>query len=99
MTLHNIKENTGAIIYNVYGPNHYMDKAIYWDALKNYIDKEDSNNIIIGGDFNLILHANEKRGGCFSPDHSKELLEIIIQDHELVDIIPKIRNTLGVIAD
>ena len=44
------------------------------------------------GDLNLILHANEKMGGCFSPDPSRDRLEAIIRDHELVDVVPKNRR-------
>ena len=43
----------------------------------------------MGGDVNLILHENEKRGGCFNPDSSRDQLENIMQNHELVDIAPK----------
>eukprot|EP00253_Pinus_taeda_P005587 PITA_05587 len=54
--------------------------------------EEDSSNIILGGDLNLILHANEKRGGSFTPDPFRSQLEIIMQNGELIDIIPKNRK-------
>ena len=46
----------------------------------------------MGEEFTLILHANEKRGGCFNPDPSQDQLEVIMQDHELVDTVPKNRR-------
>lgn len=53
------------------------------------MQNEESNNIIIGGDLNLILHSNEKRGGSFGEDPFRRILDDIIQEQELVDIIPK----------
>lgn len=63
--LENRVDNQIAIIYNIYVPNHFREKECYWDDLKASIDGEENSNIILGGDFNLILHANEKRGGFF----------------------------------
>ena len=45
----------------------------------------------MGGDFNVILHANEKRGGSFTIDPYRALLANIMQESELVDIVPKNR--------
>jgi len=70
------------VIYNVYVPNHYRDN----------IAEEENNNIILGGDLNLILHANEKRGGNFTPDPFRNQLENVMQLGDLVDIIPKNRK-------
>jgi len=81
--------NQTVIIYNVYTPNHYREKEICWGDLRASIDGELSLNIIVAGDFNLILHANEKQGGSFSLDPSRGRLEVIIQDHDLVDVAPK----------
>ena len=47
---------------------------------------------IIRGDLNLVLHPKEKRGGVFSHDPSREQLECIMRDHDLVDIIPRNRS-------
>ena len=80
------------VIYNIYVPNHFRDKESCWDDLKASIDAKENSNIIFGGDFNLILHANEKRGGSFSPDPFRTHLENIIQDHDLIDVAPKNRR-------
>eukprot|EP00253_Pinus_taeda_P010075 PITA_10075 len=80
------------IIYNVYVPNHYREKETCWDNLKGSIESESTTNLIIAGDFNMILHANEKRGGNFTHDPFRNQLEAIIQENELVDIIPKNRR-------
>eukprot|EP00253_Pinus_taeda_P034390 PITA_34390 len=84
--------NHTVIIYNVYVPNHYREKEICWDDLKTSIDGELNSNIIVAGDFNLVLHANKKRGGCFTPNPFRGRLEAITQEHELVDVVPKNRR-------
>lgn len=66
--LESTSNNQQIVIYNVYAPNDYRDKEQCWDCLNENIAEEDNNNIILGGDLNLILHSNEKRRGCFSLD-------------------------------
>eukprot|EP00253_Pinus_taeda_P008137 PITA_08137 len=90
--LNSKEENCDLIIYNVYIPNHYREKEQCWKELKENIDNEQTPNIILAGDFNLILHANEKRGGNFIHDPFRSQLEGIMSEHELVDIIPKNRK-------
>lgn len=55
------------------------------------MEKEENLNYIIGGDLNLIHHAKEKWGGNFTTDPSRETLENIMVEHDLVDIVPKNR--------
>lgn len=90
--LENKIDNQTVVIYNVYAPNQYKEKESCWDDLKASINGETTINIIVAGDFNLILHANDKRGGCFLPDPFKGRLEAIIRDHEFVDVVPKNRR-------
>lgn len=61
-SLVNKEESCDLIIYNVYIPNHFREKEQCWKELKEEIDKEQNSNVILAGDLNLILHANEKRG-------------------------------------
>eukprot|EP00253_Pinus_taeda_P024538 PITA_24538 len=79
-------------VYNVYAPNQYREKEICWDTLTASIEMDRNTNLIVAGDFNLVLHANEKRGGNFTSDPFRSRLEAIIQDHALVDIRPKNRR-------
>eukprot|EP00253_Pinus_taeda_P021469 PITA_21469 len=78
-------------VYNVYAPNQYREKEICWDTLTASIEMDRNTNLIVAGDFNLVLHANEKRGGNFTSDPFRSRLEDILQDHDLVDIRPKNR--------
>eukprot|EP00253_Pinus_taeda_P005541 PITA_05541 len=83
------EENCDLIIYNVYIPNHYREKEQCWKDLKENLDNKQNPNIILAREFNLVLHANEKRGGNFTHDPFRSQLEGIMSDHELIDIIPK----------
>ena len=77
------------VVYNIYSPNHFRDKEQCWATLQEDIQAEDNSNIILGGDLNLILHSNEKRGGIFTYDPYRAKLEDIMQECDLVDIIRK----------
>eukprot|EP00253_Pinus_taeda_P015524 PITA_15524 len=91
-TLESRTGGQSVMVYNVYAPNQYREKEICWDTLKANIEMDQNTNLIVAGDFNLVLHANEKRGGNFTPDPSRSRLETIIQDHDLVDVRPKNRR-------
>ena len=86
------EEHKQIVIYNIYAPNHFRDKEQCWATLQEDIQAEDNRNIILGGDLNLILHSNEKRGGIFTHDPYRAKLEKIMQECDLVDIIPKNRR-------
>eukprot|EP00253_Pinus_taeda_P017777 PITA_17777 len=75
-------------IYNIYAPNHYRDKASCWDTITSNLMTVQGRNIFLGGDLNLIRNADEKLGGNFYADPSRDSLEAIIQTHNLVDTPP-----------
>lgn len=80
------------IVYKIYGPNHYRDKEVCWCSLQTNMESVGSNKFIIGGDLNLVMHPKEKRGGNYTPNPSRDQLECIMRDHDLVDIIPRNRS-------
>lgn len=90
--LENKEDQQIIVIYNIYAPNHFRDKERCWEEIKVSMNAEENTNIMLGGDLNLVLHANEKRGGIFSPDPFRTQLEDITHDQDLVDIIPKNRR-------
>ena len=49
------------LIINVYGPNSTQDKLKLWDALTQKIQSQQTQLIILGGDFNAVLSQNEKK--------------------------------------
>eukprot|EP00253_Pinus_taeda_P010799 PITA_10799 len=75
-------------IYNIYAPNHYKDKAICWDSITSDLQLAQDRNIFLGGDLNLIRNVDEKLGGNFFADPSRDSLETLIQVHNLIDIPP-----------
>eukprot|EP00253_Pinus_taeda_P007981 PITA_07981 len=75
-------------IYNIYAANHYRDKAICWDSITSDLQLAQDRNIFLGGDLNLIRNADEKLGGNFFADPSRDSLETLIQAHNLIDIPP-----------
>lgn len=84
------KENGTIVkIYNIYSPNQYREKEVCWNTLETNIEEDQDNNLILAGDLNLVLHANEKRGGNFSPYPFRNRLVHIMQEQDLVDIKPK----------
>eukprot|EP00253_Pinus_taeda_P001792 PITA_01792 len=76
-------------IYNVYAPPHFREKASCWESISSDLLTAQGRNIFLGGDLNLIRNAEEKLGGNFYADPSREALEEIIQTHSLVDIPPQ----------
>eukprot|EP00253_Pinus_taeda_P009472 PITA_09472 len=76
-------------IYNIYAPNHYRDKATCWDSITSDLQLAQDRNIFLGGDLNLIRNADEKLGGNFYADPSRDSLETLIQAHNLLDIPPQ----------
>ena len=54
-------------LINVYGPTSTQDKLKTCDQLAMLIQSQNSHQVILGGDFNVILNQNEKVGGIFPP--------------------------------
>ena len=89
--------NTLVRIFNIYAPNSFADKKTCWNLLR----EERSNqhgNVILGGDFNVTLSQDEKRGGSLIRDPIREIVADIIQwsATSWISSHPQ-ENTLGVI--
>ena len=71
---------------NLYAPN--SDSPEFFTEVLNLIDCYDNTNIIIGGDFNLVLNVKlDKKGGRPSTHEKcrKKVLEIM-ENRDLVDV-------------
>lgn len=77
--LRNKTNENKIFLFNIYAPNHYKEKEIYWNSLKNIILQEHNKNIILGGYPNVIMNTEEKFGGTFHADPSSDTLESIIE--------------------
>ncbi|XP_057851263.1 uncharacterized protein LOC131061548 [Cryptomeria japonica] len=58
--------NLEFIILDVYGPIPIDKKRVVWQEIEHFLRNQDAKNIIIGGDFNTILHTTDKSGGIRS---------------------------------
>jgi len=47
-----------------------------------------NRKVILGGDLNLVLNIEEKFGGSYHRDPSREALETIMEQNKLFDIPP-----------
>jgi len=69
--------------------NNSAEKVECWNTLLSLRNLNYSRNCIIAGDLNIIQNSVEKRGGIFGRDPSRENLEEIIMDWDLLDIPPQ----------
>lgn len=73
---------------NIYAPNHYREKAYCWDSIKSELQACQNRKAVLCGDLNLIRNIEEKIGGKYLADPSRDALEEIIETHKLIDIPP-----------
>jgi exonuclease III len=88
VTLTHLPSGKSFSIYNIYMPSVYHDKIQCWNSLFSLQDQANSVPYIFVGDFNTTLHALEKRGGTIVRDSTREHMEELISDLDLVDIKP-----------
>jgi exonuclease III len=75
-------------LFNIYAPQFLGDKIYCWDSLQTYLQQNTLSNIILGGDFNVTLAQDEKRGGSIVRDPAREWVEDIAVAWDLLDIKP-----------
>lgn len=75
-------------LFNLYVPVLLEDKKSCWETLRDFLQQNVPDNIILGGDLNLTLSANEKKGGSIIRDQAREWVEDLMSTWELEDIKP-----------
>ena len=75
-------------LFNLYVPNLLSKKTQCWDSLESFLIMHNPRNIILAGDLNVTLSADEKKGGSPIRDQSREWLEDIILGWDLINIKP-----------
>eukprot|EP00253_Pinus_taeda_P018034 PITA_18034 len=75
-------------IFNLYAPVIPSEKKLCWDSLQSFLLFHSPENIIIAGDLNVTLAAEEKKGGSPVRDPAREWVEDIIIGWDLEDIKP-----------
>jgi hypothetical protein len=76
-------------------PVLFSEKRNCWDLIKEFLISNDLENIIIGGDLNVTLAVDEKKGGSIVRDPTREWVEDIMLDWDLEDTKPTRENSLG----
>jgi len=69
--------------------NHYREKEQCWSTVKETLIEVQNGKVILGGDLNLVQNIEEKFGGSYHADPSREALEAIMEHHKLIDIPPR----------
>jgi exonuclease III len=75
-------------LFNLYVPVLPEDKKSCWETLRDFLQQNVMDNIILGGDLNLTLSTNEKKGGSIVRDQARECVENLMSTRELEDIKP-----------
>jgi ribonuclease HI/exonuclease III len=75
-------------LFNVYGPSATNDKRRLWETLTGVIQSIQVLNVIMGGDFNAILNADEKIGGICPPARTIQDFSSFLLDNDFLDVIP-----------
>jgi len=83
--LRHLSSKINFALFNLYVPVLYAKKEKCWQTLTDFLEAYSLKNIIIAGDFNLILDPKEKRGGTSSRDRFLSLVENRIQQWDLLD--------------
>ena len=66
--VHSVNKNLSFSIFNGYTPTSTGDKVAIWNQINNLFSLDPLETFILG-DFNIILDALEKKGGCIKkPD-------------------------------
>ena len=73
-------------LFNIYGPND--DDAVFFDILDNELTQIQGENVIIGGDLNVILDSKmDKEGGRGDrKPKQRQIIQKIMEEHELSDV-------------
>lgn len=66
-------------VINIYAPNHYKEKDQCWDTLKEALKEVQDGKIILGGHLNLVRSIEEKFGGTYHIDPSRDTLEELME--------------------
>jgi len=75
-------------IINIYTQNHYKGRKQCWATIKEALKEMQAAKVILEGDLNLVKSIEEKFGGTYHTNPSKDVLEEIMEQHNLIDIPP-----------
>jgi len=93
LSLHCQIQGTPFRVYNLYGPNADNQRLLFYKELQKRLERDSNlcDNIIIGGDFNLIPSETlDRKGGNFTPScqykETLKVLELVQAENNIIDI-------------
>ena len=73
------------LLINVYGPASTLEKACLWESITQFLQLQDQQQIVIGGDFNALLAQSEKIGGIIPPSKILQDFNAFVDNNNLMD--------------
>lgn len=86
--LRHLESKLTIALFNLYVPVVYVEKQECWNSLSKFLDLHSPNNIILGGDLNIVMEPKEKRGENNIRDQLLPLVEELMQQRDLLDFSP-----------
>ena len=76
------------IFLNVYAPNNSTDNINFLSKIEDFVISNESDTLIIGGDFNTIIDINndKKHGNVNNNKKNREKIKEIIENNDIHDI-------------
>ena len=78
-------------LLNTFGPQNPILKDIFIQHLDWFVHSRSNSLIIIGGDFNMILMLEEKKGGMRSLSKADQDFKDLVSNNGLIDLLPASR--------
>lgn len=86
----NLKQTSTKEQYNFINicPQSLQGKEQCWNTINETLNEIQNGKIILGGDLNLVRNIEEKFGGIYHTNPSRDALDTIMKQHNLMDICP-----------
>ena len=72
-------------IYNVYAPNGFKERGVFFDEFNNVVHKKTNNNCIVAGDFNCVTEPIDKSNFMYA-DTSRAHFVKMVKHNDLNDV-------------
>ena len=81
----NVKvEDSKYTLCNLYAPN--LDSPEFFTRVFKQVERMACENIVIGGDFNLVLHKKDRSSGLENNPKATEVVKLFMEEYQLTDV-------------